>query len=47
MRTAEKYIAVDSHARIPSFHKNIFGGATPLLLKNVIGELKVSALDEG
>ena len=43
---SSKYIAVDSHARIPSFHKNIFGGSAPLLLKNFIREVKGSVSDE-
>ena len=44
---SSKYIAVDSHARIPSLHKNIYGGAAPLLLKNVIRQVKSGALNEG
>ena len=44
---SQKYVGVDSHGRVASFHKNIFGGSTPLLLKNVIWEVKGGALDKG
>ena len=46
---SSKYVAIDSHARIPSFHKNIYGGSASVLLKNIIREpIKGGALnDEG
>ena len=46
---SSRYIAVDSHSRIPSFHKNIYGGAAPLLLKNIIRQpiIKGGDLDGG
>ena len=46
---SSKYIAVDSHLRIPLFYKNIYGGAAPLLLKNIIRQpiIKGGDLDGG
>ena len=43
---SSRYIAVDSHARIPTFHKNIFGRSAPLLLKDVIREVKGGSLEK-